>query len=159
MVLKIKEIVFSFDTTMFLTNENIENKENKDEHRNVEDNMYRMKNISIYQMMTQQELYVRVTIGAWTVRTRSRTFRRADSLQWLDLDLSVLIAAETLDLGSGLLVELINSNMSLDDVVVGRSVVSTNGLLGKIFHVIYIIISIFSIIIFNIIIFIQGASL
>lgn len=140
MVLRIKKIKYSFESfsTVFGKDKNNEKNDGKNEinrnnvdYDNKEDTTYRNNNISCYQMMTQQEMYVRITIGAWCARTKSRILRRTDSLQWLELDFAVLTTAADLDYGGGLLLELVNSNMSLDDVVVGRAVLGTSGLLGK----------------------------
>ena len=93
---------------------------------------YRNNVTSSYQFLAKQEVYVRVTLGAWTTRTKARTLRHLESLNWKNLNLSVLMTAECLEYGGELLVELLNSNLSLDSVVVGRARVGISGILGEI---------------------------
>ena len=76
----------------------------------------------------RQKRYMRLTLGAWSERTRSRTIRSAHSIVWDGLHLSVLTTVEAVRCGGELLVEMIDT--ASVDVIVLSARVQISSLLG-----------------------------
>ena len=74
---------------------------------------------SSYALMQEQKQYVRLTLGAWTTRTKSRILRTRHKVVWHRIKLGAIMTIEALKYGGQLLIEVINSNLALDDAVIG----------------------------------------
>ena len=74
---------------------------------------------SSYALMQEQKQYVRLTLGAWTTRTKSRILRARHKVVWHRINLGAIMTLQALKYGGQLLIEVINSNLALDDAVIG----------------------------------------